>query len=1041
MNDAIGFTGYMGGLPQLLKDSSTPKGSYLERAAKKGVFHVGGPNIHGQYSLISFSERILRRAVAGGARRLVFYVTDANQNRHTPSAGLIGDKETVTQYLAHWMPKNIGSGVYFKLFDPYNMDGPQKSKCYIEFDVKRPASDKKQTFATSYAMAEEAIALVNHGLRKNFERQAGSDEKCDLSYVVCSGSRELKDKHEGIIKDSIHVNWLKQGFHSPDDQKNFIGATLGAKGECGQDMKVYGKTQLFRMPWCGKQLDRRAVLLPRKFVYIKGSLVSTVTADEVDAKLLDSFNICPYDASDIIYHSFRSLQNKPNTVSIRQAGTISAPRVQPSLDLHTRKLLTFVKPMIAGHILPLIMKHRSSLLLSVDGGKKSQAGVPTDSLVVTELHYTGFSGVFDISVASDTFCEYDVGGNTPFFHPNNNDATYIQFNFVKGHYRQGCKRCSGQVSKKYSIWGDHGDIEINEYDEYTSPAFLDVAHEEGAKALLYSVGADLMYNPLRDADNFTVYLPSKRIWVSGKASAEQRLVHLANEWTKQYKDYRNAQFHLANPRPPEPTAKDNKARAKILLAIKKQTPLPKTTVSLISKLRGQWSSLFENSAMRMNVYPWLVPLCDGQCYDVRKGTLQPITKEMQFTSTLGCVMKTVNDEECHIIRRWFKEVATGRPDLATFLKRVCALVMTKLKIDRAFYCNMGMGRNGKSVLFEQLQKIFRPAGAMAFRAAKLKENFFSAGANNRSAADAATPSLVDMKHKTLYLVEEASGKALDAALLKKVVSQDTASGRALFGNNQEIEMEGKLVMNANIAPALGDEPALWDRAVFIPWDTRYVPQGENVDEKKWKLPSCNKKKDEIINLNSAFVSVCLWEMHKFLKMEGNMTEDYTITVSEIPLPACVREKTNELRMRANPLMTFAKTHVKERIGSNVRMNQFYMAYKGYLRSMGMPDRSDQVQVMDKLLTIPLLTCEENNAQFVKDITLSEAAILLAEGQTIAQNPLKRGFEIQQQQQQQPFNSKSAKKGDTHAHVKTQYCIMNNCTREHINVDFGDLPLY
>lgn len=279
-------------------------------------------------------------------------------------------------------------------------------------------------------------------------------------------------------------------------------------------------------------------------------------------------------------------------------------------------------------------------------------------------------------------------------------------------------------------------------------------------------------------------------------------------------------------------------------------------------------------------------------------------------------------------------------------------------------------------------------------------------------------------------------------MIKKIVSQDLQSGRGLFGSNQEVKLDGKLMMNANVPPALGDEPAIWDRAVFIPWDTRYVQQGDIVDIKKWQLPSSNIKKAEIISLNSAFVSVCLWELHKFISAGGNMAPNGTLTVSEIPLPQCVRDKTNELRMRANPLITFTKAHSKEVIGQRVKMNLFYLAFKGYTRSVGMHTKLDQVQVMDKLITIPLLTSDDGHIQYVNDIALSAEAMQMADNQALVQNvnPLKRAFDIQSDldtgSKRRSGNTTST---STTAHVKNQYCIMNNCKRPHIDMDSGDLP--
>ena len=118
--------------------------------------------------------------------------------------------------------------------------------------------------------------------------------------------------------------------------------------------------------------------------------------------------------------------------------------------------------------------------------------------------------------------------------------------------------------------------------------------------------------------------------------------------------------------------------------------------------------------MKMDIYPHLVPMADGQCYNVKTGALALMDKRMRFTSTLGYSLKTEDDEECKEIRGWFDEVSRQRPRLSRYLKLVYALVMTQLQFGDLVFVNLGSGRNGKSLSYEVLQVHFLTFFALFF---------------------------------------------------------------------------------------------------------------------------------------------------------------------------------------------------------------------------------------------------------------------------------------------------------------------------------------
>lgn len=189
----------------------------------------------------------------------------------------------------------------------------------------------------------------------------------------------------------------------------------------------------------------------------------------------------------------------------------------------------------------------------------------------------------------------------------------------------------------------------------------------------------------------------------------------------------------------------------------------------------------------------------------------------------------------------------------------------------------------------------------------LHENFFTLSGNSRNSSEAATPSRMDMEHKSLYLVEELPTQRLATSLLKQVGANDPTVGRALYQNARQIELTGKLIINTNNCPNVpGDDTATWDRMILIPWDARYAEYKCNVDEKKWILPSNPQKMDHIQSLSSAFVTVCLNEIHAFYQksVTNGVPSDMLIPVPEVVVKLC-KKKREELF----PLIPFIRKYI------------------------------------------------------------------------------------------------------------------------------------
>ena len=215
-----------------------------------------------------------------------------------------------------------------------------------------------------------------------------------------------------------------------------------------------------------------------------------------------------------------------------------------------------------------------------------------------------------------------------------------------------------------------------------------------------------------------------------------------------------------------------------------------------------------------------------------------------------------------------------------------------------------------------------------------------------------------------------------------MTSRDDARGRGLHQSHQTIKFIGKLLINANSVPKLGEEAPVWDRAVFIPFDTRYVASHEKPDPSKFRLPSDNGKKDRIVSLTSAFLTVCLKELYKFInnykkKNNGSVPTD-------LPLPKCVQTLIEQEKEKAFPLKVFIKNYTEEKLDStSTSMTTFFNAFRGFCRVRNIRSTETMDNIMDKLPRAGIQTASNSGEEVViLDRVLTARAEAMAEREAI-----------------------------------------------------------
>jgi hypothetical protein len=691
----LDMNGLLGGIDVLLARTHKPKvGPWCAGAMDVGVLHVGGQKNFNQYRPKLFIEPMIGAAVNAGANNLAYVVTEGSKTTG-PDHGCFGDREKVLGYIADFTRSKKRYGVYYKLFD---LKKPKEDKIpvklYLDFDFR---VDKGTPWVECWEKVSKAIECVNNAILDNVMQQSDAAKGFSSDYNVCFGERDLA---EGQVKFSFHVVWKHQGCCTNKDQGNFMAQCLGGQGT-EYDTKVYGTHQLMRTPWCGKERNVNAVLLPMVFAREEGKWNKTVVCEEFCPALFDCFDINVKDMRLTLLHTCK-MNSATGGVAVR--GAKKAEVVGPE-NFEDTAIREFFTPLLLDYLLPMIQKHRLKLYEKVkEAGIVTVGGVVVNNLTTSQPERGSRPGQMLVKVIGDTFCEHDKSPSSPHFHKRTRPTLLIDF--YEGWYQQLCQRCTDTYQNKYSIFGeDCLSIDGSVFDKY-SEQFLSINPKQGATLMLRFYQRELVYNP--DKGGIVTYDAGAKIWVVDRRTSltmmEKKIV-----FVRKYVAYRRAVNRLNHN---ALAARGGNAGSKALAKLKaldskvsKVEPLPSQQKPLMDILMGAWSDTFGGfSNVKFNHRKDLVPMNDGNCYEVRTGRIVPRTKDMYFTSQLAASLKhNAVDAECQEIRRWFMEIARERKPLAMYMRRVTGLLMTGMEFDRKFYANLGKGSNGKSVLYKMLE--------------------------------------------------------------------------------------------------------------------------------------------------------------------------------------------------------------------------------------------------------------------------------------------------------------------------------------------------
>jgi putative DNA primase/helicase len=222
------------------------------------------------------------------------------------------------------------------------------------------------------------------------------------------------------------------------------------------------------------------------------------------------------------------------------------------------------------------------------------------------------------------------------------------------------------------------------------------------------------------------------------------------------------------------------------------------------------------SADVFDLDPYLLNTPAGVC-DLRTATVRPATPEDYLTKCTA-----VGFDAAAKCPRWlrFLEEVFPDPALRSFMQPLLGYIATGLTVEHIGVFALGSGRNGKGVTFNTLAWLLGSYSANTRYATFMQ-----------SPTGSATPELAVLKGARLVLANEGNrDQRLDSALFKSMTGGDPITARPLYQQPVTFQPQFTPLIVSNYMPEMdGNDPALWARAVLLPFTRTFEGEGKDRD--------------------------------------------------------------------------------------------------------------------------------------------------------------------------------------------------------------------
>lgn len=332
---------------------------------------------------------------------------------------------------------------------------------------------------------------------------------------------------------------------------------------------------------------------------------------------------------------------------------------------------------------------------------------------------------------------------------------------------------------------------------------------------------------------------------------------------------------------------------------------------------------------KLNKEKFVLPIKNGKILDLK--TLETRERTIEHCFSYECnanyVEFGIGDEA--VIRKYFLDLFCGNDKIMQCLLDILKSCFTGMTL-RYIYFLTGTGRNGKSLLFTILGRIFKKFIDVLDTKIILNEKVSSSLSTQFEKLD---------KCRIGYITELLETDELNNTIIKKISGGDPIDYRGLYKGNKTINPTTNLFALTNELPKCKMEQAILDRLIIIPFNNRFEVDPD-FEEKMLA------KSDLIFSFIMKYGNIC-----------------YSFDVPEEMKVA--KENYKEDNAKIDYLKDFIESrfeHVTFVKTEKIKRDDFRLQYNHYLKERGQPQDNTSHNKFSRLVKNYNIGLQESNGK-------------------------------------------------------------------------------
>lgn len=244
---------------------------------------------------------------------------------------------------------------------------------------------------------------------------------------------------------------------------------------------------------------------------------------------------------------------------------------------------------------------------------------------------------------------------------------------------------------------------------------------------------------------------------------------------------------------------------------------------------------------------------------------------------------------------WQKFLGSAIPDveIQEFLQRYIGYSLKGVVEEHVLPIFIGRGRNGKGTFYET---VLHALGGYAYHA--------DSGLLMRRRSENLS-GLMELQGRRFVSVSETErDEPMAESTMKMLTGGDPITARRLFKERVTFLPTHSIILVTNHFPKVdGNDDAVWDRLVAVPWDQRFIGKRRDKGMKE--------------NLKLEIDAVLLWAIEGLREYEE---------LGDLAVPDVIRQRTGKFRVDSDEIRTWFASNCVEDPNAKVLLKDFHEAY-------------------------------------------------------------------------------------------------------------------